>query len=79
MDAVEGTLDDEGDESFAVGEFMEWFGRAKDGGANIVMLDDVVSQRRVHLGNQSTKALRSNSYGPVLKALIDRRRAAAGR
>lgn len=63
-------------ETFAVGEFMDWYGRARDAGAEIVMLDAVVSRRRVHLGNQSTKALRQKSYAPVLKALIDRRRAA---
>lgn len=61
-------------ESFAVGEFMDWYGRARDGGATVIMLDDVVSRRRVHLGNQSTKALRDKSYAPVLKALIERRR-----
>jgi glycosyltransferase involved in cell wall biosynthesis len=64
------------DEGFRVGEFLDWFGRARDGGADIVMLDTVVSKRRVHLGNQSTKALREKSYAPVLKALLDRRRSA---
>jgi glycosyltransferase involved in cell wall biosynthesis len=63
-------------EAFAVGEFLDWFGRAKDNGVEIVMLDAVVSRRRVHLGNQSTKVLRQKSYAPVLKALMDRRRAA---
>lgn len=62
------------DERFAVGEFMDWYGRARDGGTDVVMLDAVVSQRRVHLGNQSTKVLREKSYAPVLKALIERRR-----
>jgi len=61
-------------ESFAVGEFMDWYGRARDDGTDVVMLDAVVSRRRVHLGNQSTKALRERSYAPVLKALIERRR-----
>lgn len=62
------------DESFAVGEFLEWYGRARDGGSEIIMLDSVVSRRRVHLGNQSTKVLREKSYAPVLKAMLDRRR-----
>lgn len=66
-------------ETFAVGEFMDWYGRARDAGSKVVMLDDVVSRRRVHLGNQSTKALRQKSYGPVLKALIDRRRGVVGK
>lgn len=67
------------DETFAVGEFMDWYGRAKDGGAESIMLDEIVSRRRVHLGNQSTKALRQKSYAPVLKALMDRRRRAHSR
>jgi glycosyltransferase involved in cell wall biosynthesis len=61
-------------EAFAVGEFMDWYGRARDGGADVIMLDDIVSRRRVHLGNQSTRALREKSYAPVLKALIERQR-----
>ncbi len=63
-------------ETFAVGEFMDWYGRAKDGGIEAIMLDAVVSHRRVHLANQSTIALRQKSYAPVLKAMMDRRRAA---
>lgn len=63
-------------ESFAVGEFLDWYGRARDRGTEVIMLEAVVSRRRVHLGNQSTKALREKSYTPVLKALLDRRRSA---
>lgn len=66
-------------EGFAVGEFMDWFGRARDTGVDIVMLDDVVSMRRVHPSNHSTATLRTRSYAPVLKALLDRRRAAEPR
>ena len=65
-------------ESFAVGEFLDWFGRARDAGLDIVMLDDVVSMRRVHKSNHSTGALKTTSYAPVLKALLDRRRAERG-
>ena len=63
-------------ESFAVGEFLDWYGRARDRGTEVIMLDCVLSRRRVHLSNQSTKALREKSYTPVLKALLDRRRSA---
>lgn len=62
------------DENFAVGEFLDWYGRARDRGIEVIMLDAVVSRRRVHLGNQSTKVLREKSYAPVLKAMLDRRR-----
>jgi glycosyltransferase involved in cell wall biosynthesis len=65
-------------ESFAVGEFLDWFGRAKDAGLDIIMLPDVVSMRRVHRSNHSTGALKTRSYAPVLKALLDRRRAERG-
>jgi len=61
-------------EGFAVGEFMDWYGRACDAGLDIVMLDDVVSLRRVHEANHSTRTLRDKTYLPVLKAAIERRR-----
>lgn len=63
-------------ETFTVGEFLDWYGRARDHGTEVIMLDAVVSRRRVHPGNHSTKALREKSYTPVLKALLDRRRGA---
>jgi glycosyltransferase involved in cell wall biosynthesis len=62
-------------EAFAVGEFMEWYGRASDLGIETIMLSDVVSMRRVHENNHSAKTLRTKSYAPVLKAILDRRRA----
>lgn len=62
-------------ESFAVGEFIEWFGRANDMGISAIMPDDVVSNRRVHGRNHSYVSLKKKSYAPVLKALLDRRRA----
>lgn len=66
-------------ESFAVGEFMEWYGRAIDMGLQATMLDAVVSRRRVHASNHSTTTLRDKSYAPVLHAIIARRRAEAAR
>lgn len=62
------------DESFRVGEFMDWFGRAKDMQCPIQMLVDVVSMRRVHTSNHSTTSLKTKTYAPVLKAILDRRR-----
>ena len=66
-------------ENFAVGEFMEWYGRATDKGLRSIMLDQVVSRRRVHASNHSTATLREASYAPVLHAILARRRAEAGR
>lgn len=63
------------DESFSVGEFVDWFGRAKDLLIDVVMIDFVVSLRRLHNTNHSKTAMNSKSYAPVLKALLDRRRA----
>ena len=64
-------------EDFAVGEFMEWYGRAVDAGFTAVMLDSVVSRRRVHDSNHSTTTLRQKSYAPVLHAILARRRSKA--
>lgn len=64
-------------ESFAVGEFMDWYGRATDLGLRVKMLAEVVSRRRVHARNHSTSTLRDKSYAAVLHAMIARRRAAA--
>ena len=66
-------------EDFAVGEFMEWYGRATDQGFRPIMLDQVVSRRRVHASNHSTATLRQASYAPVLHAILARRRAEASR
>ncbi len=63
-------------ENFKVGEFMDWYARARDLHREIVMLPDIVSMRRVHGANFSTEALRTKTYVPVLKALLDRRRGA---
>lgn len=62
-------------ETFKVGEFLDWYGRARDLGREVILVDEVVSMRRVHGSNHSTRMLRTDSYGPVLKTLLDRRRA----
>lgn len=63
-------------EDFEVGEFVDWYGRAKDLQIEVVMIDTVVSLRRLHSTNHSKTVLKSHrSYAPVLKAILDRRRA----
>jgi glycosyltransferase involved in cell wall biosynthesis len=63
-------------EDFKVGEFMEWYGRANDLQIEAVMLEEVVSLRRLHNSNHSKAAIRNRkSYAPALKAILDRRRA----
>lgn len=61
-------------EGFAVGEFLDWYGRANHRGIRSVMLDQVLSNRRIHKHNHSKAVLTKKSYAPVLKALLDRRR-----
>lgn len=61
-------------ETFRVGEFMDWYSRSVDLGLNIEMLPQVVSQRRVHSSNHSLRAKAPQGYARVLKAALDRRR-----
>lgn len=62
-------------ENFRIGEFVDWYGRAKDLGTEVIMLENVLSLRRLHKTNHSKTATNSKSYAPILKALLDRRRA----
>jgi glycosyltransferase involved in cell wall biosynthesis len=65
------------DEQFRSGEFFDWFTRAADAGLTAYVLPQVVSLRRVHGGNHSLQSSAPTaSYARVLKAAIDRRRAA---
>jgi hypothetical protein len=60
-----------------VGEFMDWYSRATELGLGTEVLPQVVSRRRVHGGNHSLRERAPQSYAAVLKANLDRRRAAA--
>ena len=62
-------------EGFKVGEFVDWFGRAKDLKIEVIMIETAVSSRRLHKANHSKTSRDSKSYTPVIKALLDRRRA----
>jgi glycosyltransferase involved in cell wall biosynthesis len=62
-------------EGFAVGEFIDWFARAKEKGLQPVLIDDVVLERRIHGANQSVLQRQSyTDYAQVLKRALDRRR-----
>jgi glycosyltransferase involved in cell wall biosynthesis len=62
-------------EGFRIGEFIDWYGRAKDLGLTSVMLPDVVSMRRLHGKNHSlSRKVDPTGYAHVLKAMMDRRR-----
>lgn len=62
-------------EALAIGEFIEWFGRARDLGFAIALIAEIVLERRIHGANTS---MRRNSdyanYARALKGMLDRRR-----
>ena len=62
-----------------MGDFLDWFGRAKLANLKMEMLPDTLVRRRIHLTNfqRTHKHLRRENL-LVLKKLLDRRRAAAG-
>ena len=63
------------DPQWRVGEFMEWYGRAKDMGFKSFILPQVLSMRRVHGSNHTVVAPKvPQSYAAMLKATLDRRR-----
>jgi glycosyltransferase involved in cell wall biosynthesis len=66
------------DDRLRVGEFMDWYSRATEAGLEALVLPEVVSRRRVHGGNHSLRSRAPQSYAAILKANLDRRRAAAG-
>jgi glycosyltransferase involved in cell wall biosynthesis len=62
-------------EALAIGEFIEWFGRARDLGFAIALIPEIVLERRIHGANTS---MRRNAdyanYARALKGMLDRRR-----
>jgi glycosyltransferase involved in cell wall biosynthesis len=64
---------------YRLGEFIDWYGRAVDAGLRMLTLDRVVLRRRIH--DTNTGILSANArpdYAAVLRAAIQRRRAAGG-
>lgn len=63
------------DESLRVGEFIEWFGRARAHGLTPLMLPDLVAKRRIHRNNLGRRDRdRRGDYSKALKKVLDRRR-----
>jgi hypothetical protein len=60
-----------------VGEFIDWYARAIDGGLTSMMRPEVVLRRRVHAAN-ITRSSRQD-YARVLSTVHHRRRAAGAR
>ena len=63
-------------EEIKIGDFIPWFGRARDLQLKIDILPEVVLHRRVHSTNLSQNALRGHDYARALKQMLDRRRIA---
>lgn len=58
-----------------VGEFLDWYLKAREKGLKSVMLPQVVSRRRIHGGNASIHEKKSRSdFLKILKSSLDRRR-----
>jgi len=62
------------DEKLRMGEFIDWYSRAKDCGLKSVMCDEVVMKRRIHKNNMGIRD-RSNQkqYLQLLRASLARR------
>ncbi len=64
-------------ENLSVGEFVDWHARACEAGIARVVLPEVVLLRRIHGGNRTLVSRDApGDYVRVLKAALDRRRAA---
>ena len=66
------------DPAFRIGETLDWVARADLAGVTHDVVDEVVRHRRLHTTNTTTRLRNEKGdYLRVLKATIDRRRAAA--
>jgi hypothetical protein len=65
-------------ETLKVGEFIDWFARARDSGLVSRLIDQVVLERRVHGANQTIRHRADyGDYALALKRSLDRRRPGA--
>lgn len=66
--------------AYRSGADMDWMMRAEDAGARAALITDVVARRRIHGGNMSLtrKADAALDRVRIVKAALDRRRAAGG-
>ncbi|HNT56835.1 MAG TPA: glycosyltransferase family A protein [Syntrophales bacterium] len=60
-----------------VGEFVDWYARAREKGLRSLILPEVVMRRRLHKSNMGVRLRDSRAdYARILKAALDRRRKA---
>jgi len=61
--------------SLKIGEFMDWYLKAKECGLKSIVLPDIVAKRRIHGANQSIHEKQYQSdFVKILKKSLDRRR-----
>ena len=63
-----------------MGEFLDWFARAREVGLKHAVLPDVLAFRRIHAANMSVLRRKEAApqYAKLLKAALDRRRRKRG-
>lgn len=62
------------DINYELGEFIDWYGKAKEIGMKSVILPEVVMKRRIHSSNSVLNRNAHVGYVRVIKAALDRRR-----
>lgn len=62
------------DPKWTVGDFVDWYVRARDQGLNSLMLPDVLLRRRIHADNMGRREqAQRKDYVHILKQALDRR------
>jgi hypothetical protein len=62
-----------------MGEFVEWYARARAAGCSGLMLPDVVMRRRIHANNMGRREQQNRvDYVRALKAGLDEKRRRGG-
>ena len=63
------------DSTLQLGEFIDWFSRAKDSGVRYVTIPEIVTYRRIHTTNQGMlKKAHYSDYLKVLRSFLNRKR-----
>ncbi len=64
---------------YRIGEFIEWYARAKDLGLSSLMLPDILVRRRIHHTNTTSIAVTDRGdYARLIKSILDHRRSRKG-
>ena len=61
------------DETIAIGDFVDWFSRVVRADVPVIMLDQVLTFRRIH-ENNTTRDISKNEFLKVLKSHLDAKR-----